>query len=284
MSWRSLWIMGLLVISWLWQAAAVAGPLGDRLAQFPDWSSQPLVQAAKGDLIYPNWFSGTWEVTTTLVDLVAPLAPDITTPGFDDNQQYLDQSIQFQARFVAADLGPWALLSTLPFPIPRQPPTIVADRAFNSLNLTKAYLKQANPEDDAPVMAVKVDPRNPNRQITFFNSDRRLVSTVAGRATESPTANQFITTEMFRQEFRGASQLYFNQVESTTAYIYHDDEQPTITADQITAIYLSPQDPDFFTASDRPVALYRYRLEFVPATSAGNPSFNSGSGDFISDL
>ena len=33
-----------------------------------------------------------------------------------------------------------------------------------------------------------------------------------------------------------------------------------IEAEQITAIYLSPQDPDYFTAAGRPVALYRYEL------------------------
>ncbi|MGJ3251150.1 MAG: DUF6816 family protein [Elainellaceae cyanobacterium] len=34
----------------------------------------------------------------------------------------------------------------------------------------------------------------------------------------------------------------------------------------MTAIYLSPQDPDYFKANGHPVALYRYRyrLEFSP--------------------
>ncbi|MEL6327067.1 MAG: DUF6816 family protein, partial [Cyanobacteria bacterium J06626_23] len=39
-------------------------------------------------------------------------------------------------------------------------------------------------------------------------------------------------------------------------------EHPAITADQITAIYLSPRDPDYFKAFNKPVALYRYRLTF----------------------
>ncbi|MEW5859950.1 MAG: DUF6816 family protein, partial [Cyanobacteriota bacterium] len=38
----------------------------------------------------------------------------------------------------------------------------------------------------------------------------------------------------------------------------------SIEADQVTAIYLSPQDPDYFKAIDRPVALYRYRLQLLP--------------------
>jgi hypothetical protein len=38
----------------------------------------------------------------------------------------------------------------------------------------------------------------------------------------------------------------------------------TRAANQVTAIYLSPQDPDYFAAGGRPVGLYRYRLEFFP--------------------
>ncbi|NET09946.1 MAG: hypothetical protein F6K16_35640, partial [Symploca sp. SIO2B6] len=92
------------------------------------------------------------------------------------------------------------------------------------------------------------------------------ISTVTRRATEAPTANDFLTTELFQQFFRGERpSVYLNQVENTTAYHYSRDgagEHPTMTADQITAIYLSPQDPDYFKAGDAPVALYRYHLIF----------------------
>jgi hypothetical protein len=37
-----------------------------------------------------------------------------------------------------------------------------------------------------------------------------------------------------------------------------------MVADQMTAVYLSPQDPDFFKSGNQPVALYRYRLELIP--------------------
>ncbi|HEY9641839.1 MAG TPA: hypothetical protein V6C57_15230, partial [Coleofasciculaceae cyanobacterium] len=130
--------------------------------------------------------------------------------------------------------------------------------------------------------AVKVDPNNPNRQITLLRGDsaealfseRQLVSTVIGRSTAAPTPDQFITSEVFQQEFRGTPQLYFNEVENTTSYLRQDADSadaPAITAEQVTAIYLSPQDPDYFASipngsflgEPQPVALYRYRLEFV---------------------
>lgn len=320
--WRLFWLLSL-VLLWLFcSGTARASTLADRLAQFPDWQGKPTVQAAKGDLTYPDWFAGDWMVTTTLVDMVAPLAPDIVTPGFESNRQFLDQPITFPVRFVEADPQgiEWIIQ---PFMGMRSRP-IVADRAFNGASLSKAYL------GDRAVLAVKVDPNNPNRQITLLRDDRKLISTITARATEQPDANHFITTEIFQQEFLGTPQIYFNEVENTTAYTYLDSpsddfstlfaetiaelpevlvsgspeqvainsldsangtstptsappaneflepstpdhpSQPVITADQVTAIYLSPQDPDYFKsvppenllAEPHPVALYRYRLEF----------------------
>jgi hypothetical protein len=123
----------------LWSGAAVASPIGDRLAQFPDWQTKPAVQVARGDLAYPDWFAGNWKVTTTLVDLAAPLAPNLVTPGFDSNRDYLGKAVPFAVRFVT------------------QGRQVVSDRAYNGLNLAKAYL------GDRSVLAVKVDPGNPNR-------------------------------------------------------------------------------------------------------------------------
>ncbi|HEY9646739.1 MAG TPA: hypothetical protein V6C88_10230 [Chroococcidiopsis sp.] len=280
-----------LLTGWLWAVGlglvgmgdrVWAGPLADRIAQFPEWQSLPALQPAKGDLAYPDWFAGTWDVTTTLVDLVAPLAPELTTPGFEGNRQYVGQPVPFQARFVrqVGERSPQVSLQLPQLPWGQPPtPALVSDRAFNGLNLARAYLDQAG-QSKSMVLAVKVDPRNPNRQLTILRGsapdaalqERQLLSTVTARATEAPSADRFITTELFQQEFRGAPQLYFNQVETTTAYQHLADGSPAIgspaiAADQITAIYLSPQDPDYFKAGDRPVALYRYRMEFRPIES-----------------
>ena len=247
----------LLTIVWLFlSASAQAETLTDRVAAFPDWQSKPTVQAAQGDLAYPAWLAGTWHVKSTLVDLVAPFAPDLTTPGFESNRAYLNQPIGFDVRFVRQPVVKTAIAKALKALQSKSGETeVVADRAFNGLNLAKAYL------GDRAVLAVKVDPSSPNRQITLLRGDRQLVSIVNARAVEMPTPDQFITTEIFQQVFRGTSQPYLNQVETTTAYRHG----ATIEANQITAVYLSPQDPDYFKAGETPVALYRYRLEFLPA-------------------
>ncbi|MEO0407559.1 MAG: DUF6816 family protein [Cyanobacteria bacterium P01_A01_bin.135] len=274
-----LWL-GLLLILWLLCSGMAPGhagraaqaaemfPLRDRLQQFPHWTSKPPVSAAEGDLIYPDGFLGEWQATTRLVDLAAPLAPDIVTPGFEANRAYLEEPITFEARFVRAK-GNQAKLGSLPaaplqvLPLRRRIPPVVADRAFNGLNLTRAYLEQKLPGQGDLVQKIKVDPDNPNRQVTLMKGDRLLEATITGRATEFPAPGQLITSEVFQQVFRGLPQPYLNEVESTTAYRCSESCAGTpavITADQATAIYLSPQDPDFFKAGSQPIALYRYEM------------------------
>ncbi len=242
-------IIGLLV----WNGEAFASELAQRLAHFPQWERLTSTQSANGDLTYPAWMKGEWVVKSTLVDLAAPLAPSIITPGFEGNRQYLNQPVSFKVKFVPEKV--YLSGSKL---IPRtinKSSNIVADRAYNGLSLSRAYLGE-----DA-VISVKVDPESPNRQITTLLNNLQLVSIVTARATET-TPDKYITAEVFQQLFKGAKNPYFNIVESTTAYQQQPTSYPAIIADQVTAVYLSPQDPNYFKAGRRPVALYRYKLEF----------------------
>ncbi|MGF1519273.1 MAG: DUF6816 family protein [Nodosilinea sp.] len=255
---RWFWLTLLLTVWLLCSGQALAGPITDRLVVFPNWGSKPALPAAQGDLGYPDWLRGDWLLTSTLVDLVAPLAPDLVSPGFEGNRDQLDVAVSCPVRFVGAQRRLQHLIPTV-----SGPPQTVADRAFNGLSLARAYLGEAT------VKAVKVDPQNPNRQVTFLSGGRQLESTVTARAVETTDPGQFITLERFQQVFRGGAIPYFNEVETTTAYRQAGDRTlaPRVTADQVTAVYLSPQDPNFLKATDQPVALYRYRLELT----AGEP-------------
>ncbi len=255
---RVLWSFCLILFLFLGNSEVQAGELAEHLAKFPQWEKLTSVKQAEGDLVYPDWMAGTWKVTSTLVDLAAPLAPDIVTPGFESNRSQLNQPISFLVKFVKVKSTNMSLKFLANFQHPTS--ILVADREFNSLNLTRAYLG-----DDA-VLSSKVDPESPNRQITFLRGERQLISIVTARATETTADDQFITTEVFQQLFKGGTRPYFNSVESTTAYKRLSTSSPAITANQVTAVYLSPQDPDYFTAGSRPVALYRYRLEFLPSS------------------
>jgi hypothetical protein len=239
----------LLIIFFSYSQVAVASVLAERIEQYPNWNSKPPVQIAKGDLVYPEWINGTWNVTSTLTEQVAPLAPDLVTPGFETNQKYLNQPVNFQVRFgreyFIADKNLLLLQSINQIPV-------VADRVFNGQNIAQAYLGNGS------ILKVKVDPSNPNQQITLLKGDRKLISTVTERASEIPDVDQFIATEVTQQLFRSPQRIYLNQAETTTSYRLIQPD--LIKAEQFTAIYLSPQDPDYFKAVNRPVAIYRYRL------------------------
>lgn len=235
----------------------LASPLSDRLDAFPAWEGKPILKSATGALVYPDWFLGDWKVTSTLVDLAAPLAPQLTTPGYAANERLLDQPVHFKVRFIEArpsspsktlsNASPWELLS--------RKPAVIADLAYNGKSLATAYL------GDNAVQQVTVDPRFPNRQTTILDQGRQLVSTISDRTTELDTkTDTWIASELFQQEFRSSSQLYLNEVENTTSYRYINSIPAQIDADQVTAIYLSPQDPNYFKALNQPVALYRYHL------------------------
>ena len=231
-------------------STAFADSIKERVEQFPQWTSKPSVKLAKGDLEYPEWMAGTWNVTSILTEKFAPLAPDIVTPGFEDNTDYIDRAITFKVRFGKEyDAPPTGFLAALK----SFQPMVVADRAFNGTKIAEAYLGANN------VYKVKIDPDNPNQQITFLKGERKLISKITGRDKEIPQENQFLATEVTQQLFRSPERLYLNEVETTSSYELLDPQN--ITAEQITAIYLSPQDPDYFTAGDRPVALYHYHLE-----------------------
>jgi hypothetical protein len=254
------WIYTLILVSIFFLFSfsdVVAGELSVRLSEFPKWEHKPNVSVAVGDLIYPQWFAGSWKMSATLVDMIAPLAPDLVTPGFEGNRVYLNQPVVSQVRFIKLDsLTLSSKYLTLP-QINSKNPYLIADRAFNGLNLARAYLGKDG------VLEVSIDPNNPNRQVTLLKQNRQLVSVITGRKIDIPSPQEFITTEIFQQIFQSQSQIYLNEVETTSKYFYQPSQKNSIAADQITAIYLSPQDPDYFKAKDRPVALYRYHLDFV---------------------
>ncbi len=253
-------VLGLLVLM-LWGMSdtrvAQAGALQTRLDQFPDWRSPPTLPAAQGDLYYPDWLAGEWNVTSTLVDAVAPLEPELVTPGFESNRQQLGKAVTFPVRFKhsTAEVNPPQNL----LPVKALPPQgIVADRVYNGTSLTEALMGKD------VLQSIQLDTRFPNRQVAQFRNGQVLVTQISDRGTETNAAHTFISSELYQQEFRSATQIYLNQVENTIGYRLISADPRRVEARQVTAIYLSPQDPNYFKARQQPVALYRYSMSFEP--------------------
>ncbi len=246
----------------------IASPLAEKIAAYPLWE-QTQVSQHEGELTYPEWFRGRWIATSTLLEQTAPLAPEIVTPGFENNRKYINQPVQFTVQFVPNNST--QSNKFLPLNLPQlksssPTPKIVADRAFNGLNIATAYLGAAN------VTSVKIDPQNPTKQITQLTEDRQLETFVTGFDLERPSSNQFIATELSQQIFRTSSTIYLNTVETATSYQLSSTPTPNITATQISAIYLSPQDPNYFRTFGHAVAVYKYQLTLVPAAPPSDRS------------
>lgn len=253
----------------------MAGEISARLGEFPRWEKLP-VTAVHGneDLIYPDWMGGVWDVTSTLVDMVAPFGDTIATPGFEANRRYLNQPLNFRVRFREVETDYLTKNRNSFVRIIKsgenRPLVIVADRTYNSRNITEAYFTvgQREAKKTTPRLEVKGDPKNPNRQIVYFgepSQENQLVSTVTGRAIEMLGPDEFGSVEVSQQVFSRQIGIYLNEVETTTLYRrVGDTGRGKIEADQVTAIYLSPQDPDYFAAGGEPVAIYRYRLDMTP--------------------
>jgi hypothetical protein len=247
---------------------ATAATLSDRIAKYPIWDTPAPIMQREGELTYPEWFKGRWIATSTLLEQVAPLAPEIVTPGFESNRQYINKPIEFTVQFVPTDPNQTNKFS--PFNLPKlksslPAPKIVADRAFNGLNIATAYLGAAN------VMSVKIDPQNSTKQFTQLTQERDLEAFVTGFDREIPNPNSFLSTELSQQIFRTSSTIYLNTVETTTSYQLSTTPTPAITATQISAVYLSPQDPDYFRTLGRAVAVYKYQLDLVPTPTPFSP-------------
>jgi hypothetical protein len=244
---KRLLMWSLLLLLW-WSDSALATTLQQQIADFPRWSLATNL-LVEGELTYPQWFIGEWQTTSILREQIAPLAPDVVTPGFDRNQANLDRPYHFLVRFGSA-----TTTVARGIVVDRKAGRIVADRTFNGEQIANAYLG-AN-----AVKSIQTSDQPRVSQVTKLSNGTELRSTVTGYLSESLGADRFATTEIDQQIFQGKT-TYLNIVETTTNYRLVSKHH--ITADQVTAIYLSPQDPDYFRALQRPVALYRYTLELT---------------------
>ncbi len=250
---KKLFILIIIIINFILEnpLSVEAITLNQRINEYPQWHHKISLPQTDQDLMFPSWLEGKWKASSILKAQIAPLAPKFKTPGFDQNEEYIDKEINFNVRYISTIQLP-KQDNFLPSVINTKK-IIIADRAFNGLSIAQAYMGIDN------VQKVISNPNNSTEQITQFRSNNQLISTVIGRRQETVSDQEFITSEITRQFFRRPDSVYLNLVENTTKYKFINSI--LIEGEQISAVYLSPEDPDYFIALDKPVALYYYTLK-----------------------
>jgi hypothetical protein len=109
----------------------------------------------------------------------------------------------------------------------------VGERAFNATAIGRALLGDQ-------LIAVRDDPRNPNRQLAELAGDQQLESTVVGRRSSQPAADLFLADELALQVLHGPGDPRVSRVETLSRYRRVSPDQ--IEAEQWQARYGSPAD------------------------------------------
>jgi hypothetical protein len=189
-------------------------------------------------------------------DRIAPLAPKIVPPSFQRSQSKLDRPTTFRVRFGSTTTNVAAGISVNQ----KSPPSkILIDRVFNIEQIANTYLG-AN-----AIQKIRSFQTPEVVQVTELRDGTILTAKVTGYRSETPfdrrkaapNPDRFIATEIQQQLIAGQRSTA-NTIETLTSY--HRLDPQNIQADQITATYLSPQDPNYFQAAGQPVILYRYQL------------------------
>ena len=177
--------------------------LEQRFASWPQWSlPAPLPRPrSKQDLIYPDWFSGTWQVTSEALDDSGRARPD-------------DPPLVHKVRFLRNRRG-----------------ELIGDRPYNAASVGKALLGEQ-------LLSVEQDPGQVNRQLARFRDDVLLETTVIGRRETNPkTASDFFSDELVLQILHGPGSPRLSRIETLTHYVRCGDG---ICADQRQVSHAGP--------------------------------------------
>ncbi|PRW44443.1 hypothetical protein C2E21_6800 [Chlorella sorokiniana] len=248
-------------------AAPKPGSLAARIATQGN-VQQPGIQPpwAPKQLFYPRFMFGEWQVDMEFTGVRTPLGRQFVPPGFlqaaeaPAEEGGLGSRYSFRQRFYST-LPPTLdneLRVNLGLGMPQD--AIVCDRAFNTKENTNAFLGY-----DA-VESVEYDPRDaPLRETVTLSRlapdmaplpPRRLELYINHLSSEEGLDGSFLTSELCRQVLLGVRQVEVKDYEIMHEYRLQPDG--SILGRQRSCLYLQPQEPRFFEAGGRAVAMYDY--------------------------
>jgi len=232
---------GLALVGSLWLVGCGLNPgsLESRVALAPSLTT-PSYGLEGQDLYYPDWFEGTWQLTSTLTDLTAPLGVEYTNPtSFAKSQRERGQPLTYFVRFYRNDQG-----------------RMIADRVFNTIAAIQASQGQGS------VLEVILDVNQPDRQLIRLSGNRRGELYITRRHSEHPTPTRFNSLEFYRQVLGSLNRIPVTKdVETTT--LYRQINGDTLEATQLIAVFLVPTDERYFASTGRAVTIYRYALKLT---------------------
>lgn len=185
------------------QPQAAASPLQRRLQQWPAWTlPAPLPRPGRQAPLWPDWFSGEWQVESVALPLDPNEAPRPDPP--------------WRARFRADGHG-----------------GAVAERACNALSVGRSLL-------GGRLLSVQDDPANPQRQLARLTGDALLETTLIGLRSERPGPDSFLNDELSLQVLHAGSAPRVSRIETLGRWRLQADG--SIAAEQWQARYGSPGD------------------------------------------
>jgi len=234
-------------------------------------------------LKYPEWLLGTWEVRASFVDAGFPLGkrfinrevPGVTKGSMivalADVGAAMERPLVYQSRFVySAEEG--GVVADRPFNITQQADALLGYPAVQSVNYdpldnpTRLNVVWSTPRKRN--MSDPLDQRDPQqsdlRKAEIFINNRD-----AERASGSGKA--WCGSELYRQVTQAARQGGVGDYMTVACYqqeagsgdgnnASEEGVAPVVSASMRVAAFLQPQDPLFFEAGGKAVAIYDYAL------------------------
>ncbi|KAK9812649.1 hypothetical protein WJX72_001250 [[Myrmecia] bisecta] len=296
--------------NWKRQEAAKRRKQGQLAARLADQATvrMPLPAApwSPKQLYYPKWMFGEWDVRATFVNFQTPLGrkyvPESALQAAESQVSAggVGSSVTYKQRYFST--LPDTFANNLKVNLGILPnDAVIPDRAFNTKSNTDAFLGY-----DA-VDTVQYDPRTapgkesvtfkrsgrtgkalPPRRVELFinhlqSEDELAEADASGRLLG---ADQFLTSEFYRQVLLGVQQVDVTDYEIITCFTREADGH--VTGRQRSAVYLQPQDQLYFNALGRAVALYDYDLDMrrapAPADAVGATACVQTPKDFVQCL
>jgi hypothetical protein len=196
------WLVGGVVVVGPMPAAAGEAPLEHRRAAWPDWRlPAPLPRPGRGDLEYPAWFAGDWQVSSWEAD-----APP-------------ESAVRWAVRFRAAPSG-----------------AVVGERAANARAVGRALLGDALQEvRDDPTNPNRQLARLRGEQTL----ESTVVGRRSEQPQADPSL--FLSDELTLQVLHGPGDPRVSRIETLSRYVRHGEgEGRWIEAEQWQARYPSP--------------------------------------------